>query len=225
MPSPGSRAQTVRVENWQIGTWRGGACEFHARDLPHRRSVWLVEPERPALVLGSTQDPGDVNPGTASEMGLEVCRRRSGGGAVWLHPEHSLWIDVTIGRDDPLWDDDVSRSGQWLGDVLAGVCGTEGTEVHRGPMFSSPFSRSLCFAGLAPGEVTVAGAKVFGVSQRRSRDGARFQCVAYRSWLPGLFAGAFADPATRDAAGLLSVHEVDLDGPTLLERLSSALSS
>ncbi|MEY4366085.1 MAG: hypothetical protein RLZZ305_1429 [Actinomycetota bacterium] len=157
-------------------------------------------------------------------MGLEVCRRRSGGGAVWLHPEHSLWVDITIGRDDPLWDDDVSRSGLWLGDVLADVCGADGTGVHRGPMVSSAFSRSLCFAGLAPGEVTVAGAKVFGVSQRRGRDGARFQCVAYRSWLPEQFAGAFADPATQEAAGSLSVQEIDLDGPTLLERLMSALA-
>jgi lipoate-protein ligase A len=218
-------AQTVQVENWQTQTWHGGACEFHARDLPHRRSVWLVVPDRPALVLGSSQDPGEVDSEAATAAGIDVCRRRSGGGAVWLHPEHSLWVDVTIGRGDPLWDDDVSRSGLWLGNVLAGICGGNRAEVHHGPMVTTPFSRSLCFAGLAPGEVTVDGAKLFGVSQRRGRDGARFQCVAYRSWLPELFAGVFVDAAVRDAAGSLPVHEIDLDGPALLDRLSAALAS
>ena len=43
--------------------------------------------------------------------------------------------------------------------------------------------RSLvCFAGLGPGEVTVAGAKALGISQRRTRAGARFQCAVPRTW-------------------------------------------
>jgi lipoate-protein ligase A len=37
---------------------------------------------------------------------------------------------------------------------------------------------------MGPGEVTVAGRKVVGVAQRRTRDGARFQAAALLRWDP-----------------------------------------
>jgi hypothetical protein len=38
----------------------------------------------------------------------------------------------------------------------------------------------VCFAGVAPGEVLdPSRAKLVGISQRRSRAGARFQCVVH----------------------------------------------
>ena len=37
---------------------------------------------------------------------------------------------------------------------------------------------------MGPGEVERDGRKVVGISQRRTRAGARFQCVAYREWRP-----------------------------------------
>ena len=44
----------------------------------------------------------------------------------------------------------------------------------------------MCFAGLAAGEVVVGtGAKVVGVSARRSRAGALFQCACLLRWEPG----------------------------------------
>jgi hypothetical protein len=44
-------------------------------------------------------------------------------------------------------------------------------------MIRSPWTPMVCFAGLGPGEVTVDGAKVVGISQRRTRVGALFQCA------------------------------------------------
>ncbi len=46
------------------------------------------------------------------------------------------------------------------------------------------WSDLVCFAGLGRGEVTVAGRKVVGISQRRTRDGARFQCAVLHHWNP-----------------------------------------
>jgi lipoate-protein ligase A len=115
--------------------------------------------------------------------GIDVARRRSGGGAVFVEPGGTLWVDVVLPRGDPLWDDDVGRAAHWLGDAWAAAIGDRAV-VHRGAMVRGPLSDLVCFAGLGPGEVTVDGHKVVGISQRRTRDAARFQCVAYERWDP-----------------------------------------
>ena len=155
---------------------RGTATEFHQLDLPPERAVWVFEVERPALVLGSTQPVMEV-------QGIEVVRRRSGGGAVYLEPGGTLWVDVVVPKGDDLWDDDVARATYWLGEAWAEAVGG-GAIVHRGPMVRTAWSDRVCFAGLGPGEVMIGGAKVVGISQRRTRELARFQCVAYEAWDP-----------------------------------------
>lgn len=166
---------------------RSSAAEAHGRDLPDRvtRVVRVVEVDGSALVLGSTQPDADVDRRAASRLGVEVVRRRSGGGAVLLDPGATTWIDVEIGRDDDLWEDDVGRAALWIGQAWVAaldMVGVGGAVVHTGPMRPSDLGRVVCFAGLAPGEVTIDGAKVMGVSQRRTRAGARFQCAVPRRW-------------------------------------------
>jgi lipoate-protein ligase A len=143
-------------------------------------TVAHVEVAAPTLVLGSTQGIVTVDQAAAARAGTQVVRRRSGGGAVLLVPGAATWLEVVMSRDDPRWDDDVGRSFHWLGEVFAGVLtglGHDSVEVHRGPLVRSPWSAVACFAGLGPGEVTVSGRKAVGISQRRNRVGARFQCV------------------------------------------------
>ena len=97
----------------------------------------------------------------------------------------------------PLWDDDVSRSAIWLGRrwvETLGDLGVEGVVVHDGPMVRGTHSDLICFAGLAPGEVTIGGAKVVGISQRRTRAGARFQCAVLHQWDPRPLVDLLADP-------------------------------
>jgi lipoate-protein ligase A len=131
-------------------------------------------------VLGSTQ------PAVAEdEVAIEVVRRRSGGGAVLVEPGAVVWVDVVVPRDDPLWDDDVGRAFWWLGEVWAAALrslGAEEVEAYRGPMLPVPLARVVCFAGLGPGEVTVGGRKAVGMAQRRTRDGALFQCAVNLRW-------------------------------------------
>ena len=168
---------------------RGSATAFHARPLPEpfERALWCFEVERSAVVLGSTQDLALVDAERARRGGVEVARRRSGGGAVGLVPGEVTWVDVLLPAEDPLADHDVSRSALWLGAAWSRALvalGVDGPVVHTGPMTRPAWSDLVCFAGLAPGEVSVAGRKVVGISQRRTRHGARFQCAVLHRWRP-----------------------------------------
>lgn len=172
--------------DWPITRHRGDAATLHALvpPEPFTRAVWIMALTNDALVLGSTQTPAIVAPGGRPAGRLDVVRRRSGGGAVLLGPEGSLWVDVLVPRGDPLWVDDVGRSFDWIGaawvealDALA--LGGGELAVHPGPMRRTAASDLVCFAGLGPGEVIAGTRKVVGLSQRRTRAGARFQCLAY----------------------------------------------
>ncbi|HVE45579.1 MAG TPA: hypothetical protein VNA57_02365 [Acidimicrobiales bacterium] len=155
----------------------------------------------PALVLGSTQSATDVDVAAAEAAGVEVARRRSGGGAVLVGPGRMVWVDVVVPAGDPLWQPDVGRAFWWLGEVWASALatlGATGATVHRGPLVSSPWSRMVCFAGLGAGEVTAAGGgKIVGIAQRRARHGALFQCAVPLAWDPSAMPPLLA----LDAAG------------------------
>ncbi len=170
------------------------------------RTVWVLEAESPAVVLGSTQPAAMVDAGRALVAGVEVVRRRSGGGAVWVEPGGVTWVDVLIPASDPLWDRDVGRAAWWLGEAWASALGDLGVvaaEVHRGGLVRSRWSDVVCFAGLGPGEVTSDGRKAVGSPQRRTRAGARFQCAIHRVWDPGpLLAVLALDDGDRERAWL-----------------------
>ena len=204
---------------WSVERLTGSATELHSRDLPDpvERAVWILEATAPALVLGSSQAWVEV-------PGLEVCRRRSGGGAVLVRPGEVLWIDVIVPRGDSLWDDDVGRAAYWLGDVWREALGAG--IVHKGPLIRSLWADQICFAGVGPGEVLVDGAKVVGISQRRTRAGARFQCAVLRTWDPTELARVFAAGQWREVADLLDHVAVGVtDLPALEIAFVTALTS
>ena len=211
---------------------QGAAGVVHARDLADDidRVVTTVDVTAPAIVLGSAQPASDVDVDAAARLGVEIVRRRSGGGAVLLDPGDPVWIDVEIGRGDPLWDDDVSRSMLWLGAVWVEALarlGRDGAVVHDGAMRRPPLARVVCFAGLAPGEVTLDGAKVVGISQRRTRAGARFQCAVPRHWsidrLAELLAPGLAATATTGRAGSIAVASVVAPVDDIVDAFLSSL--
>lgn len=170
---------------WQVHEWNGSARDFHARDLPMSTALWFVRAQSPAIVLGSSQQENVIDVDGAHYAGFDVFTRRTGGGAV-LVDNTALWVDVMLPRDHQLWTDDVSASMLWLGEswarVLTQLSPVTTFVVHRGPMVRSVVSDAVCFAGRAPGEVSVGEKKIVGISQRRSREGARFQCVVYSHW-------------------------------------------
>ena len=76
----------------------GSAVDFHARPLPTdpHPHIWWFTPKQSALVLGSTQDLSVVNSTECLKRGVEIVKRRSGGGAVLLSSETTVWIDVVL---------------------------------------------------------------------------------------------------------------------------------
>ncbi|MEO7442574.1 MAG: hypothetical protein ABIW46_03465 [Acidimicrobiales bacterium] len=175
----------------------------------------FCEVEGPALVLGSTQPSAHVEDVVAAALGVEVVRRRSGGGAVLVEPGRMLWVDVVVPAGDDLWQADVGRAFWWLGEVWARALislGAAGARVHRGPLLSSRWSPMVCFAGLGPGEVCAGGGKVVGISQRRVREGALFQCAVPLAWDPAAIAALLSlDAASRTA--------LETDGAAFVGRL------
>ncbi|WP_420626603.1 lipoyl protein ligase domain-containing protein [Candidatus Poriferisodalis sp.] len=162
---------------WIREKWQASAELLHARPMPQdrRRHVSWLCPTKPALILGSaTVDPFN---GTRTD----VVRRRSGGGLVWLDSDACTWVDVFVPADDQLWRADVGEAFDWLGRRLAAAFSSIGVlaNVHRGPYEAGPSGGLVCFASLGPGEVAVGGRKLVGISQRRTREGSRFQCLAY----------------------------------------------
>ena len=86
---------------------------------PAEPEVWLHEITAPALVLGSTQRDDVVDAAACERAGVEVVRRRSGGGAVLLLPDEVVWVDVIVPAGGAGWVDDVHRPMVWLGEHLA----------------------------------------------------------------------------------------------------------
>jgi lipoate-protein ligase A len=167
---------------WPTVHQRGAASAFHALQPVGGRAAWWLDVDRPALVLGSAQDEAVADAARCAAAGVEIVRRRSGGGAVVLVPGRCTWLDVIVPRDDVLWDDDIGRSMWWFGQMWAEALealGCSDVAVHRGPIRHTDWSRLVCFDGLGAGEVTVGGRKAVGISQRRTRDWARLQSSVY----------------------------------------------
>ena len=165
-----------------------GIEAFHHRPITAQSALWIPDfGLEVALVLGSRQDRSVVDIDAAQQRGVTVTSRRSGGGAVLVSNEDLVWFDVVLKASDPRFTPDVRRSFDWLGDRLVTILdriGAPGGTVHRDGLQHSEWSDLVCFAGLGPGEVMIDGRKVVGVSQRRSREAARFQVAILCRWNP-----------------------------------------
>jgi lipoate-protein ligase A len=227
---------------WEVQRANGTVRELHERSaarvattagqLAYQRLAVVQSPADGAVVLGSAQSQNVVDRQACACARLDVVHRRSGGGAVLVEPESVLWVDLVIAATDPLWSADVGRSMWWVGEAWAEAlrrAGVGSLEVWKGPMLRSAWSSLVCFAGLGPGEV-VDGArrKVVGISQRRSRHGALFQCACLLRWEPDRLLGLLALPeeqrqtALRELAGAAAGVGTERAG-TVVEHLAAAL--
>jgi lipoate-protein ligase A len=181
------------MTSFAVRSFTGSAGSFHGRALDEapQPEVWAFAVDRPAVVLGSTQRADVVDGSAAASAGVEVVRRRSGGGLVLLEPGAAVWFDVVVPA--PLLrvagiGDDVGASMRWLGGrVVAALdgLGVDDVDIHRGGMDAcSNWCPLVCFAGIGPGEVLRGGVKLVGLSQRRTRAAARFQCAVHVTWAP-----------------------------------------
>jgi lipoate-protein ligase A len=169
---------------------RSAAAARLVVDLPSReacgRLVVHCRVEGPALVLGSAQSESLADREECTRLGLSVVRRRSGGGAILVAPGAQLWVDAYLPTGDPLLARDLSQSFAWFGHAWADAISALSKGAADTPSVVAPgragprdrLSRLLCFAATGPGEVTLGGRKVVGISQRRDRKGAWFHSMA-----------------------------------------------
>ena len=181
------------MSEWRFNHLRDSAESIHGRELLAERAIWRASIIESAVVLGSKQNLDIVNQAACQRDGIAAVRRRSGGGVVVLNADAHLWIDFVVPRDDELWRDDVGESMWWVGELWADalakceIADRDQLRVHRGGLERSTLSDLICFGGLGPGEVTLHGQKLVGISQRRTREMARFQCVVHQRWSPDLY--------------------------------------
>jgi lipoate---protein ligase len=216
------------VTGWSVEHHRGPAGELHALEVPDDGTprVWVLDATGPAVVLGSTQRDDVVDAGSARAAGVDVVRRRSGGGAVWVAPGDPHWVDVIVPRGHALWSDDVGRAflpiGRAWQQALASV-GLGGTHLHEAALACGPLGGTVCFAGRGPGEVLIGDAKVVGISQRRTRAGARFQCAVPVRWDPAPLAALLGVDAELLAAAGHGIGD-HVERAALVDALVTALA-
>jgi lipoate-protein ligase A len=186
-------------------------------------------PARPAIVLGSTQERTLINESACLENNVEIVKRRSGGGIVLLSKESTLWIDIEIPRQHDLWLNDVGDSSLWLGEVFLHELtslGQENLEIHRGALTKSKLSSLVCFAGRGPGEVfTHDGRKVVGISQRRTREWARFQCAVSLKWDPYLLRKLLQAPQPEIEELVHCGSDIECDSEMMATKLIEAIQA
>lgn len=212
-----------------IDSFAGTPGEFHAADLlaDVRPRIIVAAATAPALVLGSSQDAAVADAAACTAAAVEVLRRRSGGGAVLVAPGEMVWFDVVVPADDPRFvavADDVTASMTWLGGHVAAVLdrlGVADAVVHDGRLDGGEWGRLVCFAGRGPGELFVGGAKLVGISQRRRRAGARFQCMVHTRWDPERMISLLSPPRPT-AADLPAVTTLP---PSVAADLPAALAA
>jgi hypothetical protein len=130
------------------------------------------------VVIGSRQPVSDLDDGIVSRAGVPVRRRRGGGGAVLLAPQ-DCWIELWLPAGGSSFRDDVRATACLVGECWQSVLGSFGihAEIHRSAVLRADEGSVACFAGLGPGELTVQGRKLLGLSQWRSREGALVSSV------------------------------------------------
>jgi len=205
---------------------------FHHRRFEDcGRALWvpILRPDQ-TLVLGSSQSDEGLDHDALDRSNIEVARRRSGGGAVLVSDADLVWFDVIINHDDVLWEPDIGRSFHWLGDAIQRALHSLDIDavVHRGPLERNDWSDRVCFAGLGPGELTVGGRKLVGMSQRRTRATARFQIAVLRRWSGSEHRELFDVPVEQrdhaDANLDRAATSIDRSPNEVLDAVVSALS-
>ena len=165
------------------------AGEFHAPDLlaDGRPGVVVCEPTARPCVLGSAAVVGVVDVDACRRAGVDIVKRRSGGGAVLVQPGEMSWFDVVV----PAGGGASSVAGMSALDALAGAhvvaaltgCRRGRRRGARRADAQAAWSATGCFAGLGPGEVVLGRAASWWASASDgTRDGARFQCIVHVRW-------------------------------------------
>lgn len=178
-----------------------------------------------ALILGSRQHDNVIDRHRLAAADLGLARRRSGGGAVLAVPGSLIWVDLIVGSSAVTRD--VRRSMMWAGDIWRRSLERVGVDgrltVYQGPLTGDAWGERVCFAGLGPGEVLADGRKLVGLSQRRTRNGARISGALHVDSLLDDTADLLARPIPHGRPPTIATAAVDVE--QLVAALASELTS
>ena len=165
---------------------------------------------------------------------LPVVGRFSGGGAV-LMDEGLLSLDVILPAGHPLLEGDLGMPFERVGDAWAEALrqfGVPDLATHRGPATANRkgserqrLLAAICYATLGRGEVTSAGRKIVGLSQRRRRHGALLQCGLLRRWSPAPLVEALGATVDDDVVNAAIGIDEFLDHPPTDDQIATAVEA
>jgi lipoate-protein ligase A len=115
----------------------------------------------------------------ATEAGVDLCVRQSGGGAVLAGP-WLLGASIVLPAEHPLVDASIPRSFRWLGRAHASWLQSIGVAAHAVSSPAAPLDGELswaCFARLSHWEAEADGRKIVGLAQARRRNGVLFSAA------------------------------------------------
>lgn len=160
--------EEVDVEGEQ--RWNSAALAGEL-ELPAVR-VWTYL--RPGVVLGRTQRLDEERRARARRVGLDVCERSTGGGAVLAGP-WLLAASVVLPAGHPLVVPSIPASYRWIGELHAALLRDAGiaASVAAQPIDAGEL-RWACYGGLSHGEIAIEGRKLLGLAQARRRAGTLF---------------------------------------------------
>jgi|TARA_B100001094_G_scaffold125504_1_gene121485 lipoate-protein ligase A len=191
------------LNNWNIEIKRSETALAHEANLDEwlTPTIWVIEPRDTCLVLGkSEREKPFLNLNYLKEKGINLTTRQSGGGAVLVAPNDILWVDVFVPQSSNFWENDITKASIWVGGIWHDALKRldVASYLYEGKFERSRASDLVCFAGKGPGEILIDEKKILGISQRRSRLGARFQCALIINWKPEHLIGAYKDTSVKD---------------------------
>jgi len=171
------------VSELTVREFTGAVAELHALPMPTEgvsTELWLMRPFAPAVAMGSAQRAEQFDEAQLAADQVALAARRSGGGAVFIDPSAVVWIDVVAPRTSALWSSELVENFMIVGRCWHRALVSLGveTELMDHSLGRTDAASLACWAGLGWGELVVGGAKVVGLSQRRTRWGARVQAMA-----------------------------------------------
>jgi lipoate-protein ligase A len=139
------------------------ALLLHSRDAGPtlRFYAW----DRPSVSLGYRQQVPPWLP-RCGELGVEVVRRASGGGAVLHAGDLTYCVTAPVGCPD--LPDGLEASYAWIRDVLLSGLSELGLEVESSRGVAGGDRSPLCFEASTGTEIELATAKLVGSAQRRT---------------------------------------------------------
>jgi lipoate-protein ligase A len=124
----------------------------------------------PAVSLGLLQPFEAINEEACHQLGFDIVRRPSGGGAV-LHQHEITYAVVIDGRLCP-YGSSVLSTYRWLAEGLKAGLKRLGVDISLPPLPypTQPTSETFCFVRLTDADLSVNGRKLAGSAQARKRN-------------------------------------------------------